>query len=447
VILADRRLVGTRADRPVCWERLIRDEERPGVNAPNQTLETTADPLSVFATPEFQRDPYPYLRELRESAPVCPTAAGFHLLTRHADVELVTRLSGDLVRSPDPERLAEQYPWAAAHRSMEFRLDHMLMKDPPGHTRLRRVIARDFTPRRVGEMAARIGEIVSELADGIGVALGDGETVDLHQAFSKQLSVRVISELLGVPEQDRPWMAEKVGTFTEVFAGTDPSLLAKADEYVLELETYFTDLLNERRRTPQSDLLSALAQVNDADQDRLTDRELMSMVLLLWIAGFETTAAGIDHGVLTLLAFPDQADVLLGDDAARLGYVDEVLRRSGPAVFSPIPRFVTREVTLSGVTLPAGSQIRPVFAAANRDPEVFADPDRFDPARETGATLAFSHGLHHCLGSFLARTEMSVALNQLHQRFPGLELAGEPEWTPAPPMHAPTSLPVALSGR
>jgi cytochrome P450 len=416
------------------------------MSAAIETCDTTADPLAVFATAQFQRDPYPYLRRLREETPVRLTSAGFYLLTRHADVESVTRLSGDLVRSPDPERLAEQYPWAAEHRSMEFRLDHMLMKDPPAHTRLRRIVAREFTPRRVREMAERIAQICAALVDVVAEPLGDRETLDLHQAFSKQLSVQVISELIGVPVADRPWMAEKVALFTEVFAGTDPSQLPLADRYVVELEEYFGGLLAERRRagSAETDLLSALAGVNEADSDRLADGELMSMILLLWIAGFETTAAGIDHGVLTLLAFPEASGALLGDDAARLGYVDEVLRRTGPAVFSPVPRFVTREVTLSGVTLPPGSQIRPVFAAANRDPEVFADPDRFDPTRDASASLAFSHGIHNCLGSFLARTEMSVALNQLHRRFPGLALAGEPEWTPAPPLHAPVSLPVVL---
>ena len=411
-----------------------------------ETLEATADPLAVFTTAQFQQDPYPYLRQLRETAPVCPTSAGFHLLTRHADVDLVTRLSGDLVRTPDRARLREQYPWAAEHRSMEFRLDHMLMKDGTEHTRLRRVIAQDFTPRRIRELTAQITRIAERLADRIAEPLRDGETVDLHQAFSKQLSVQVISELLGVPDQDRPWMAEKVATFTEVLAGTDPSLLPTADAYVIELEDYFTGLLAERRKEPRTDLLSALVSINDADQDRLTDGELMSMVLLLWIAGFETTAAGIDHGALTLMAFPDHSDSLLGNDAARLAYVDEVLRRTGPAVFSPVPRFTTREVTLSGVTLPPGTQIRPVFAAANRDPDVFPDPDRFDPARDTGPTVAFSRGAHHCLGSFLSRTEMSIALALLHRRFPTLAVAGTVEWTPAPPMHAPTALPVAVEG-
>ncbi|MEV6235655.1 cytochrome P450 [Lentzea sp. NPDC051838] len=401
--------------------------------------------LADLATPEVCRDPYPLLRWLRENEPVHRTSAGFYLVSRHCDAQWALRNSGDLLRGPDRDRLAEQFAWALSHRSMEFRLDHVLMKDPPEHTRLRRLVAQDFTPRRVSGLSARIEHIADGLLAAIAEPLGDGETVDLHHTLAKPLSLQVISELLGVPEADRGWLGEAVIDFVSALGSLDEASLTITDGHIARLEEYFRAAIDERRGTGGDDLISSLTRIHDQDEDRLRDPELIAMILILWIAGFETTAASIDHGALAMFAHPDQWHWLAdGSDAAR-AFADEVLRHTGPAIFTPVPRFLTREVELSGVTLPAGADVRPVFAAANRDPEVFPDPDRFDPARDTSASLSFSHGIHHCLGAPLARLEMTVALSRLHAMFPGLAPGGDPVWGTALPMHAPVSVPVTLA--
>jgi cytochrome P450 len=396
------------------------------------------DVLRTFATPEFRRDPYPFLRWLRENEPVHQTSAGFYLVTRHADAALVQKGTGGLFRSPDQARIAEQYAGALRHPSMAFRLDAMLLKNPPEHTRLRRLVARDFTPKRVAGLTGRIGILCDDLLDGIAEPLRQGEVVDLHGRLSAQLTLSVIAELIGVPESDRGWLAPAVTDFVAALGSMSEDLLAVADQHTTMLQEYFHKLIDDRRRTPASDLVSALAQGDEAD--RLTDDEVVSMLLTLWIAGFETTAAGIDHAVLAMINNPGQRHWITED-----AFTDEVLRHSGPGLFTPVPRIATESVQLSGTVLPAGSDVRPMFAAANRDPDVFPDPDVFDPARDTSAALAFGHGIHHCLGMFLARAEIRVALTHLHDRFPDLALAGEPTWGTALPMHAPCAVPVALT--
>lgn len=396
------------------------------------------DVLKTFSTPEFRRDPYPFLRWLRENEPVHQTSAGFYLVTRHADAALVQKGTGGLFRSPDRARIAEQYAGALRHPSMAFRLDAMLLKNPPEHTRLRRLVARDFTPKRVAGLTGRIGELCDDLLDDIAEPLRRGEVVDLHTRLSAQLTLSVIAELIGVPESDRGWLAPAVTDFVAALGSMSEDLLAVADQHTTMLQEYFHKLIDDRRRNPASDLVSALAQGDESD--RLTDDEVVSMLLTLWIAGFETTAAGIDHAVLAMINNPGQRHWITED-----AFTDEVLRHSGPGLFTPVPRIATEPVLLSGIVLPAGSDVRPMFAAANRDPDAFPDPDVFDPSRDTSAALAFGHGIHHCLGMFLARAEIRVALTRLHARFPDLTLAGEPTWGTALPMHAPCAVPVALT--
>jgi cytochrome P450 family 114 len=398
------------------------------------------DALASFAAPDFRRDPYPFLKWLRENDPVHRTSKGFYLVSRHADAAAVQRGTGELFRGPDRDHLAQHLPSALHHPSVAFRLDAMLLKNPPEHTRLRRLVARDFTPKRVAGLRERITARCDDLLDAIAEPLRDGDVVDLHAKLSTALTVQVIAELAGVPRSDHDWLAPLVKDFVVALSGLSEDALTTADQHTKVLREYFQDLIDERRRTPRSDLTSALVATGPAEPDRLPDDEVVSMLLTLWIAGFETTAAGIDHGVLAMINHPDQRGWLTRDGVAFTG---EVLRYSGPALFTPVPRIATEPVELSGVTLPADSDVRPLFAAANRDPEVFDDPDRFDPARDTSASLAFGYGIHHCLGAFLGRAEIRIALTRLYARFPDLVLSSPPEWGTALPMHAPTALRVA----
>ncbi|WP_406440287.1 cytochrome P450 [Streptomyces sp. NBC_01613] len=388
----------------------------------------TVDALILLSSPEAARDPYPVLARLREEEPVHRTPAGFWLVSRHADAQAL--LAGDALRAP------EQLPAAGGHASLAMRLDTMLLKDGAEHARLRRLVARDFTPRRVEGLRARMAAICDRLLDTVAAELHDGGESDLHRSLSVPFTLQVFSELLGVPEGDRAELAECVQDIVAAFGSGRPDQLAVADARTEHLTGYFRELAAARAAEPQDDLVSALVRARDDDPDRLAERELLATLWALWIVGFETTAAALDHGVLALLAHPE----LPLDD----GFVAEVLRWSGPALFSSIPRIAVRDLELDGGTVPAGADVRIAFATANRDPRAFPDPDRFAPGRAGDAALALGHGIHYCLGAFLARAELAVALPRVRARFPALTTAGEPDWNPAVIMHAPATLPVRL---
>lgn len=405
------------------------------------------DVFARIAEPEGRRDPYPFLRELREKEPVHRTAAGFWLVSAHADARTVLAGADRLFASPDPARLAQQFPPALEHSATAVLMESLPLRNPPEHTRLRRLVARDFTPRRVDTLRARMTEICDRLLDAVEEPLRDGETVDLHAALSEPFTLQVFAELLGVPESDRGWLA---GTVLDIVSGvTDVSgeLLARADTRTDELATYFTELAAARRREPRDDLVSALVRTHDEDPDQLDERELFGMLWILWIVGFEGTAAALDHAVRALFAHPGEAHRLRGDHAEASAFAEEVLRWTGPELISSVPRIAAEDVVLSGTRIPAGSDVRVVIAAANRDPAAFPDPDRFDPARDNSDHLAFGHGIHHCLGAFLVRAELSTALPELHTRFPELAEGGNPGWRQARVMRMPTDLPVRLEAR
>jgi cytochrome P450 len=208
---------------------------------------------------------------------------------------------------------------------------------------------------------------------------------------------------------------------------------------------YFRELAAARRRDPGADLISTL--VRAPEPDRLADDELVNLIWLLWLAGTDANAVCLDHCVWSVLAFPDQCHWLRGDFARAVAFVDEVLRRTAPVMFSPLPRLAVREFELDGVTYPAGTDIRPMFMAANRDPAAFPDPDRFDPSRDNNRQmLTFSGGIHHCLGVFLARTALATATAQLHHRFPGLVGLAEPRWGGLAVEATTRAVPVRLDG-
>lgn len=281
----------------------------------------TVDALILLSSPEAARDPYPVLARLREEEPVHRTPAGFWLVSRHADAQAL--LAGDALRAP------EQLPAAGGHASLAMRLDTMLLKDGAEHARLRRLVARDFTPRRVEGLRARMAAICDRLLDTVAAELHDGGESDLHRSLSVPFTLQVFSELLGVPEGDRAELAECVQDIVAAFGSGRPDQLAVADARTEHLTGYFRELAAARAAEPQDDLVSALVRARDDDPDRLAERELLATLWALWIVGFETTAAALDHGVLALLAHPE----LPLDD----GFVAEVLRWSGPALFSSIP--------------------------------------------------------------------------------------------------------------
>ncbi|MEV6235679.1 cytochrome P450 [Lentzea sp. NPDC051838] len=404
----------------------------------SNNVSAPVDALAVFGTPEFRRDPYPFLKWLRDNDPVHRTSKGYYLVSRHADAEWVLRDPDQVFRTPDRDRLAEQFPEAVGYRAVELLLTSLPSLNAPVHTRIRKLVAQEFTPRRVSGLHEHIGLLADRHLD----RLSSDEVVDLHAEFTRPFTLDVISDLLGVPEDVRGDLEPDASELASALGSGSKSLLDKADVHTARLERAFRDLIES---SPPGTLISDLVRRRDEPgSDALSDEELVAMMWILWNVGFEGTAAAIEHGVRLLAANPDQGHWLRNgfDDAT--AFANEVLRHTGPQIFLGVSQIATRDIVLGGKVIPVGAQVRPVLAAANRDPDVFADPDRFDPSRDTSASLVFGQGMHHCLGVFLARAEIAIALSRLHQRFPALAMAGEPTWADTFTMRMPSRFPVVV---
>ncbi|MEV0221809.1 cytochrome P450 [Streptomyces sp. NPDC050704] len=360
---------------------------------------------------DFTRDPYPVYAELRAAGPV-------HRV-RDLDGEEVWLVVGyDACRAAftDP-RLSRD--WRRSGNMSQIvnteqdqpALAHMLMSDPPDHTRLRRLVAREFTPRRIDALAPRIQQVTDELLDAM--LARDERRADLIASFAFPLPMTVICELLGVPELDRDAFR---GWSNEMVARTSPEAEARAYQ---EMPAYLAELVADKRAHPGEDLLSALIHTADEGGDRLAPDELIGMSVLLLIAGHETTLNLIGNGMRALFAHPSQLADLRADFGLLDGAIEEMLRYDGP-VEACTDRLALADVEMGGVTIPAGSTVLIVMADADRDPERFGEPDRFDIRRDARGHMAFGHGLHHCLGAPLARLEGRIAIRTLLERCPSL---------------------------
>ncbi|MFJ9367208.1 cytochrome P450 [Nocardia sp. NPDC101769] len=315
-------------------------------------------------------------------------------------------------------------------------LSHMLNTDPPGHTRLRKLVTRAFTPRRVAALGPRIEEITGSLLD----ALEGRSEADLLREFAEPLPITVICELLGVPLGDRADFQEWTRALVAV-AGLEEDR-ARASE---AMAAYLTQLVRAKAEEPAADLLSALAVPAD-DGDALTESEQVGMAFLLLVAGHDTTVNLIANGTLALLRNPAQLQALRADPEAIPAAVEEFLRFDGPVNMTTI-RHTAEPVTIAGTDIPAGELVFVALAAANRDPDRYPVPDALDPARDTTGHLAFGHGIHFCVGAPLARLEARVAFAALLSRFPDLRLSPAAQalaWHPSTLMHGMHELPVLL---
>ena len=313
---------------------------------------------------------------------------------------------------------------------------HLLNMDPPDHTRLRGLVHKAFTPRMVEDLRERIQQIADTLLDTM------HGPVDLLESYAFPLPITVIAELLGVPVRDQDRF--RAWTRALLFA-TDQQQAGLA---AMEFNSYMQALLDERQADPQDDLLSALLQAEE-DGDKLDRLELMGMIFLLLVAGHETTVNLIGNGTLALLQHPEQrADFLahLDDPAVVKSTIEEMLRYNGPVETATL-RIAFEDVTLDGVTIPRGDGVLVVLVAANRDPAIFPDPDRFDIRRDPNKHIAFGNGIHYCLGAPLARLEGQIALPALFKRFPDLQLNTPVEslaWNENLLLHGMQALPVRL---
>ncbi|MEW1639100.1 cytochrome P450 [Streptomyces sp. NPDC093801] len=309
----------------------------------------------------------------------------------------------------------------------------MLASDPPRHTRLRRLVTKAFTTGAVKELRPFIARVTDELLDQWPV----GEPLDFVARLAVPLPVIVICRLLGVPEADRAavrrWSAE-------LFSAGEPDAIDTASH---ALAAYMADLVSAGRRDPGGSLLDRLVSARDGE-DRLSEEELVSLAVLLLVAGHETTTNALGNALLALLRHPPVLDRLRQDPDGIPAALDELLRFD-PAVSTATFRFTTEVVTLGGTEIPAGVPVLVALGAANRDPDRFPAPDDLDPDRDAAAHLAFGHGIHRCVGAPLARAEMEIALRAVLTRFPGIRLAVPPdrlEWRRTRLVRGLASLPV-----
>ncbi|GAA4047060.1 cytochrome P450 [Streptomyces shaanxiensis] len=363
--------------------------------------------------------PYDVYRRLREAAPVHriagPDGSPAWLVTRYDDVR---EALADPRLSLDKRHAA---PGGYRGLALPPALDaNLLNMDPPDHTRIRRLVGRAFTPTRVAQLRTPVRRTADRLLD----ALGPHGTTDLIASYAAPLPIAVICDLLGVPDEHRRDFRD----WTDALVAPDPTRPQAAKEAVVAMLGFFTRLLADKRREPADDLLSDLIAVRDTDGDRLGEDELMSLAFLILFAGYENTVQLIGNAVLGLLSHPEQLTALREDRSRIPRAVEEFARHDGPALLA-IRRFPTENMTIGGVTVPAGDTVLLSLSAANRDPARFPDPDRLDLARDASGHLALGHGIHYCLGAPLARAETEIALDALLERFPELAPAeGDLRW-------------------
>jgi cytochrome P450 len=399
--------------------------------------DTTSDSAPTLFTWGFAADPYPAYAWLREHSPVhrttLPSGVEAWLITRYADAR---QALADSRLSKNPAHHS-----AGAHakgrvgipgeRSADL-MTHLLNIDPPDHTRLRRLVSKAFTPRRVAEFAPRVQKLTDRLINGFATR---GEA-DLIHEFAFPLPIYAICDLLGVPSEDqddfRDWaglMLHSSGQPRES-RGHERGSRGGVARSVKKMRAYLAELIHRKRADLGDDLISGLIRASDHGE-HLTENEAAAMAFILLFAGFETTVNLIGNGVYALLRHPVQRGRLqdalrCGDDSLLATGVEELLRYDGPVELATW-RFATEPLTIGGQVIKPGDPVLVVLAAADRDPRRFADPDALDLARSDNPHLGFGHGIHYCLGAPLARLEAQTALSTLFTRFPDLHLAANPD--------------------
>ncbi|GAA1274365.1 cytochrome P450 [Pseudonocardia aurantiaca] len=407
----------------------------------------TASVEPSMMDPELIADPVGGYNRLREQGPVvrgrAPDGSPLWFVTRQEDVRAVLS-DPRFVNSPESvpgvgaenirDNLLAQIGVPAEYAHFITRT--ILDSDGVDHQRLRKLVSRAFTVRRINDLRPRVEEITAQLLDGL------TDPADLKEQFAYPLPITVICELVGVPEADRPGWKEWGAVLTRM---DNPEAVPGAMHAMV---AHIRDLIVHRRTEPADDLLTALVHVRDEGDDQLSEDELITMVLTLVFAGHETTAHFIDAGVIALLQNPDQLALLRADPSLWPGAVHELMRWCGPVQVTQI-RYVAEDAEIAGHQFTRGEVVQTVLVSANHDPREYTDPERLDVTRRPSGRgeghVGFGHGLHYCLGAALARQEGEVALRALFERFPDLALAEpELEWEQVPGMRKVARLPVRL---
>ena len=369
----------------------------------------TYNPLS----PSVYTDPYPTYERLRDKDPVhwSPLMDSW-VFSRYKHVDGILRdhkrFSNDTSKRGNPSHIDESFDLANQ--------PSMLFRDPPDHTRLRALVSRAFTPAVVEGLAGHIRAIADDLLDQI----DDPSAFDLMEAIAAPLPVIVIAELLGVPTEDRPqfqiWSRHRA-------RGLEPNITDKERRLVTEagkeLDAYFLGIIDQRRREPQDDLISGLVAAEEAG-DKLSQAELLAMLRLLLVAGNETTTKLIGNGMLALLRNPEQLEVLRQSPDLMPSAIEELLRYDAPVQLDV--RVALEDVEFDGRHVKKGQGIMVLLGSANRDPEVFSEPDRLDLTRQEANHISFGRGIHHCLGASLARLEGRLTFEAIMERFADIRM-------------------------
>ncbi|NDJ52328.1 MAG: cytochrome P450 [Chloroflexi bacterium] len=377
-------------------------------------MEDTVNRFKLWS-PEVRADPHPIYAEMRAEAPLYRGLGPISgqprwFFTRYEDCVEVLK---------DPRFIKDYRKFLSPEQREADRNDpeniigyHMLSMDPPDHTRLRALVHKAFTPKMVENLRGRIAEIADGLIDDM---VAQGRQADLIQTYALPLPIIVIAELLGVTTERRAEFRDWIKAI--MWDSNDASRIAAVGAFV----QYCNELIAQRRADPQDDLVSALTNVSEED-DQLSHEEILSMIFLLLTAGHETTINLIGNGTLALIDHPDQRSALKEDPSLIHTAVEEMLRYEGPVEMT-LARFAAEEIAWGGQTIGRGEMVFAVLLSADRDETVFPDPNRFDITRRPNKHIAFGAGIHYCLGAPLARLEASIAFPTLLQRLPDLALA------------------------
>jgi pimeloyl-[acyl-carrier protein] synthase len=402
------------------------------------------DPMS----PAFRADPYPFYTFLRQFAPVFEMPGwGMWFLTRYDDAVMALR---DPRFGHGPGAAEGHYEGPESQRALrEMESRWVLVRNPPDHTRLKGLVHKAFTPRVIEALRGRVEQTANGLIDAV-EAKG---SLDLIEDYAFPLPVTVISQMLGVPTSDQ----ELFKTWSRGLAGTldindQAEVYDRGSKVTEEISAYLKKLIDERRRNPQDDLMTALIAAEEQG-DRLNEQEMIANLILLLVAGHETTQNLIGNGTLALLRHPDQMAMLrsavqsANGSAATMPLmktaVEELLRYDSPVQFTS--RVTFEDVEIGGQIIPRGSAVGTMLGAANRDPARFSDADQLDITRADNPHMAFGNGIHYCLGAPLARMEGGIAFATLLRRLPNLKLATDaPEYRETYVLRGLKSLPLTF---
>jgi cytochrome P450 len=373
--------------------------------------------LTALGTPDGRADPYPLYATLHEMGEAVQIGPDHVMVVGYDAINSVLRDPG--FRVSDESGFDQGFPAWRANPVFVQAADWILNVNGPRHSRVRSLMARAFTARRVAGLEPAIAGMADHLLD----AMADRGAVEFMHDFAYLLPVTVICELIGIPEADREGFRPLARDLVGVFELNDIATLPAINAAATELLAYFTALAAERRADPRDDLLSDLIAVSDADHGRLTGTELLHNLTLLLVAGFETTTNLLGNGLQIVLQDPPAGEAVRDGSVPPPAFVEEVLRFDSPV---QLTSRVGYDTAVGGVRVSTDTEVLTMLGAGNRDPRRFTDPGRFDPARPDGGPLSFGGGAHFCIGAALARLEGAVAFPRLLRRFPKISAAGEP---------------------